>query len=405
MTRSLILSEASSRETDAGRGAFARSWMDYLVGDRPPPSSEARPFGVVDLFSGVGGLSLGVAKAAHDAGFESRALFAADLDGGALAVFRRNLRPNAIFHGSVGQLVDYRVRGTGDSARFAFHPEVLEPSRERLTESVDLVLAGPPCQGHSSLNNRTRFRDDRNALYLTVPAIAVALRAPRIVVENVPGVLRSNGSVVETAAALFRSAGYRVSQGVVAADQLGWPQTRKRFFLIAVRDDFDLRPLDDVRTDLNRDPLPLSWAIEDLLDRNGGDQLDEVAVLSDENAKRVAWLFENDEHDMPNHLRPDCHKDGTTYGAVYGRMWWDQPSPTLTTGFLTPGRGRFVHPLRPRTLTPREAARLQGFPDWFEFSVGTEPPSKKQLGTWIGNAVPTILGYAAALSALGNGAS
>jgi DNA (cytosine-5)-methyltransferase 1 len=375
--------------------------MTYLAGDRALASPNARPLGVVDLFSGVGGLSLGVAKAAHDAGLDVDALFAADLDGGALSVFRRNLRPRSLFQGSVGQLVDFRVRGTAASARFAFRPEVLEPSLKRLSGSVDLVLAGPPCQGHSSLNNHTRFRDDRNALYLTVPAIAVALEAPRVVVENVPGVLRSNGSVVETAAALFRSAGYRVSEGVVAADQLGWPQTRKRFFLIAVREDLELRPLDDVRAELRREPLPLSWAIEDLLDRNRGDQLDEVAVLSDENAKRVAWLFENDEYDMPNHLRPDCHKDGTTYGAVYGRMWWDQPAPTITTGFLTPGRGRFVHPLRPRTLTPREAARVQGFPDWFEFTVGMAQPSKKQLGTWIGNAVPTILGYAAGLSALG----
>jgi DNA (cytosine-5)-methyltransferase 1 len=99
------------------------------------------------------------------------------------------------------------------------------------------------------------------------------------------------------------------------------------------------------------------------------------------------------------HMRPDCHKEGTSYGAVYGRMRWDAPAPTLTTGFLTTGRGRFIHPKRPRTITPREAARLQGFPDWFDF-IGTEMPARRDLAKWIGNAVPTVLGYLAGLAAL-----
>jgi DNA (cytosine-5)-methyltransferase 1 len=149
----------------------------------------------------------------------------------------------------------------------------------------------------------------------------------------------------------------------------------------------------------------VAWAIEDLVNRPLTDPLDEVAELSPENAERVAWLFANDEYDMPLRLRPDCHKEGTSYGAVYGRMRWDKPAPTLTTGFLTPGRGRFIHPKRPRTLTPREAARIQGFPDWFEFVPNGEAPAKRDLGKWIGNAVPTILGYAAGLSALGRRSS
>ena len=83
-------------------------------------------------------------------------------------------------------------------------------------------------------------------------------------------------------------------------------------------------------------------------------------------------------------------------------MWWEKPAPTLTTGFLTAGRGRFIHPKLPRTLSPREAARIQGFPDWFDFSVTDgDPPTKRELATWIGNAVPSVLGHAATLSALG----
>jgi DNA (cytosine-5)-methyltransferase 1 len=132
--------------------------------------------------------------------------------------------------------------------------------------------------------------------------------------------------------------------------------------------------------------------------------MDEVAELSPENAERVEWLFSNDEYDLPLHMRPDCHKEGTSYGAVYGRMKWDAPAPTLTTGFLTTGRGRFIHPKRPRTITPREAARLQGFPDWFDF-VGTEAPARRDLAKWIGNAVPTVLGHLAGLAALSSRAS
>jgi DNA (cytosine-5)-methyltransferase 1 len=92
----------------------------------------------------------------------------------------------------------------------------------------------------------------------------------------------------------------------------------------------------------------------------------------------------------------DCHKDGTTYEAVFGRMWWDKPAPTLT-----PWRGRFIHPKRPRTLTQREAARVQGFPDWFDFFHWGQhcylAPRSDELDS---NALPPILGYAAGFSAL-----
>jgi DNA (cytosine-5)-methyltransferase 1 len=165
-------------------------------------------------------------------------------------------------------------------------------------------------------------------------------------------------------------------------------------------------PLSEIAADLRRPPLPISWAIGDLLnvESSAVDPMNSVAELSPENASRVEWLFANNQYDLPNHLRPDCHKEGTTYSAVYGRMWWDRPAPTLTTGFLSPGQGRFIHPRRPRTLTPREAARIQGFPDWFDFrSLPDGEPGRRELGTWIGNAVPPILGYGAGLSALATG--
>ena len=100
-------------------------------------------------------------------------------------------------------------------------------------------------------------------------------------------------------------------------------------------------------------------------------------------------LVENDEYDLPNHLRPDCHKNGHTYPAVYGRMRWDQPSHTITAGFTSNGQGRFTHPdaFPGRTITPHEAARIQTFPDWFDFATSKRGTLKKA----IGNAVPPLL--------------
>jgi len=132
--------------------------------------------------------------------------------------------------------------------------------------------------------------------------------------------------------------------------------------------------------------------------------MDMASEMIPENRERVDWLFDNGEYDLPNAWRPECHRGGTTYGAVYGRMWPDKPAPTITTGFMTPGRGRYVHPTRRRTLTPREAARIQGFPDTYRFLADPRyPPKRKDLAKWIGDAVPMPLGYGAALSALGPG--
>ena len=115
--------------------------------------------------------------------------------------------------------------------------------------------------------------------------------------------------------------------------------------------------------------------------------------LSDENRRRIQVLEDSGELNMPLRERPPSHSSGTTYMANYGRMDPDKPAPTLTTGYATPGRGRFIHPTKPRTLLPREAARIQGFPDWFSFQAGDEQPPRASLNTWIGNAVPSIMGF------------
>lgn len=101
------------------------------------------------------------------------------------------------------------------------------------------------------------------------------------------------------------------------------------------------------------------------------------------------WLIDEDEYDLPNPMRPKCHHDDShTYNAMYGRLAWDDPAPTITTGFGSMGQGRFVHPAKPRTITPHEAARPQTLPDFFDLDM------TKGRGAWatvIGNAVPPLL--------------
>lgn len=153
---------------------------------------------------------------------------------------------------------------------------------------------------------------------------------------------------------------------------------------------------------LASDQRTLWWAIDDLEDEPIDGRMVVEADYSDENRRRIDWLFEHGEYNLPLSERPECHQDGTTYNAVYGRLHQHKPAPTITTGFMTPGRGRYIHPTRRRTLTPHEAARLQGFPDGYDFHPHPgQTSSKSQLGKWIGDAVPMPLGFVAGLSVLG----
>ena len=358
----------------------------------------------IDLFSSVGGLSLGLEEAVKSLGFRPIPLLAVDVDDGALAIHKHNHGTKRVIHESVSSLVDFKVIGQGENATLAYEPQVIGSQMEELIGKVDVVLAGPPCQGHSTLNNYSRGDDPRNLLYLTVPAIAIALKAPVVIIENVPNVLNDVDNVVESTREILLQSGYEVTGSVLAAHQLGWAQTRKRYFLVATLGHAPI-DLDVMREYFAHQPMPVSWALDKIkLGTEGKDHImNQIAEMSPLNQTRIDWLFDNDAYELPNHIRPDCHKDGHTYPSVYGRMKWTEPAPTLTTGFVSPGRGRFIHPRERRVLTPREAARLQGFPNWFDFSPPTLSPSKRgQLAKWIGDAVPSILGYVAGFSGLVN---
>ena len=145
---------------------------------------------------------------------------------------------------------------------------------------------------------------------------------------------------------------------------------------------------------------PVTWAIGDLIEAAGGGVFDIAPEPTEANRRRIDYLFDNDLYDLPDAERPDCHRNGTSYTSVYGRMPPDRPAQTITTGIGSPGQGRFIHPTRRRLITPHEAARIQGFPDWFSFAVKGREPSRKELAKWIGDAVPPFLGFVATSFAL-----
>lgn len=378
-------------------------WKSYLSGSVPATATDSTSvLRVVDLFSGAGGLALGVRQLAAELGRTVVTELIVDQDAAANAVYAANHRTRLRSKASVSSYVDFRLRGWEEDASFVYPPEVLDAETAEATRAVDLLIAGPPCQGNSNLNNRSRRDDKRNELYLTVPAFAIAVDARNVVIENVPGVIHDFNRVVQTAERLFEAAGYQVTSGVLAAHEMGWPQTRRRFFMVACRDHAPI-PLAEVSRLLSDDRRrSVMWAIGGLEAGASVDILDKPTEHNSDNQGRIDWLFDNGEYNLPLSERPECHRDGTTYGSVYGRMKPDEPAPTLTTGFMSPGRGRFVHPTKRRTLTAREAAVLQGFPYGYRFKTDPEnPPTRSQLAKWIGDAVPMPLGYAAALSALG----
>src|SRR5690606_3961867 len=132
-----------------------------------------------------------------------------------------------------------------------------------------------------------------------------------------------------------------VSMGVLKADELGAAQRRARHFLLAVKGRvLDADFLIGCGKRLAAPAMPLSWAIGDLLEKDAVSLFDTAPTLTPVNLARIDYLFENDLYDLPDDQRPDCHKTGTSYTAVYGRMYWDRPAQTITTGFGTPGQGR-----------------------------------------------------------------
>jgi DNA (cytosine-5)-methyltransferase 1 len=187
------------------------------------------------------------------------------------------------------------------------------------------------------------------------------------------------------------AAGYQIATSVVSLSGIGVPQRRRRHTLLAFLD-LGIEPADVLRSLPTCDERSVRWAIDDLEHLATPNGIDVPSRPSAENERRIGWLYDNDVYDLDNNERPACHRDQRhSYKSMYGRLMWDQPAQTITTGFGSMGQGRFVHPSQRRTLTPHEAARLQFFPDWFDFTAGGSVQGRGKWATMIGNAVPPKL--------------
>lgn len=363
--------------------------------DRPAFDEGDRSLRVVDLFSGCGGITLGLAQAAHTAGLAIEIPLAVDFEPLATSIYAQNF-PFA------EQVATATVESFFDGDLGA--AETLAEKRTvTAVGEVDVLVGGPPCQGHSNLNNRTRRVDPKNGLYLRMARAAEVLRPKVVLVENVPAVLRDRHDgvgVVERTAAHLQAEGYRIEQRVIAFADLGVAQTRRRHVLLATAPEQPEpgRILDALG--VGSPARDLRWAIGDLATVDQPGLINRAPQASPDNLARMRYLLDNDQYDLPNELRPECHRGDHSYKSMYGRLRWNEPAQTVTSGFGSIGQGRYMHPDQLRALTAHEAARLQGFPDYFDFAGC---PTKGALATMIGNAVPPQLGEAllAALFELG----
>jgi DNA (cytosine-5)-methyltransferase 1 len=369
-------------EHDLG-AAFDRAW---LRGPKEPKlHGRRRTVRSVDLFSGCGGLSIGLAEACRALGMRLKPLLAVDIDRTALDVYKRNI--------PVHRAISHPIETILDSE----FGEPLSESEERLREElghVDIVVGGPPCQGHSDLNNHTRRSDPKNALYAKMARFAEVCEPDHIIIENVNGVRHDSGKVFENTRDYLTGLGYSVDGRLLRAEIVGVPQSRPRVLLVASKK--VSVTVGEIATRYKTEPRDFMWACGDLVGIDRDKPFDRPSTPKPVTLERINYLFDNDLYKLPNDRRPICHQNAHTYPSVYGRIRPYGPAPTITTGFMTMGQGRFVHPTERRTLSAHEGARIQCFPDWFHF--GTLP--RQAYITLIGNAVPPKLAYVVALELL-----
>ena len=306
--------------------------------------------------------------------------------------------------------------------------DIREVSPETISESfgdVDVIIGGPPCQGFSSLRpfRSSSSDDDRNDLYMEFSSFVEFFRPKVVVMENVVGLLtHDSGNTLDKILNRFSSIGYNVDWRILNAASFGVPQKRERFIMIAARDNISLcfpEPThffsgrvighrDKERHISSDSSLPkalnVNDAISDLPQLDRGEQIVEYDK-NPENAYQRDRRSNSDKltlHKAANHSDKmmevikhageniNCipkHLITSGFSSCYSRLDSDEPSTTITVKFQSPASNKCIHPTQNRTITPREAARIQSFDDSFKFSG-----SLTQVSSQIGNAVPPLLG-------------
>lgn len=366
----------------------------------------------LDLFSGCGGLSLGLSMANSENGSKIKTAVAIDNWKIACDTFQENMGIEPI----CGEINSDLIKKVNNE----FGP-------------FDIVVGGPPCQGFSTAGKRA-LDDDRNKLVLEFLK-AIEICNPKVfVMENVTGFKTfQGGHLYEEVVNYAKNLGYQVRSAIVLASLVGVPQRRKRFLLVGSKvgtfrfpaevetnqqyldesfsfgdfimqcpsDGVEKWTFDDATSDLP--PLKAGERIESYSGspkndlqryfRSGSDKpTDHFAVghkpyfleMLSYIPEGKSALDPEVQEMMPEHLRP---KSG--FKNSYQRIIGNAPSPTITRNFTTPSSANCIHPHQDRALSIREGARCQSFPDNYEFLGSTE-----EVRLQIGNAVPPLLGKA-----------
>lgn len=329
---------------------------------------------VIDLFCGAGGLSHGFYK-------ENFTIAAGvDFDEACRFAFEEN-NEATFLQRDVAELKAEEIVGL-------FHPG-----------KARVLVGCAPCQPFSTYNQKN---DDPKWQLLDHFAKLINEVRPDVVsMENVPRLMAfKEGEVFEGFVATLKAAKYHVVFDVLYGPDFGLAQTRSRLVLLASRfgpirlpEPTHLNGYRTVREEIG--PLPPLGHGE--IDPD--DPLHRASKLAPINVRRIDSSKQGGTwRDWDSELVAHCHtkEAGRGYSSVYGRMSWDEPSPTITTQFFGFGNGRFGHPEQQRALTLREGAMLQGFPRDYAFVPPDQPIPFKSVGRLIGNAVPVKLASAIA---------
>lgn len=363
-----------------------------------------KKYSVVDLFSGCGGMSLGFKWG----GFNS--ILAADIDENAMNTYLHNF-----------PAVPFINKDLANVNRGEFDELICN-------NEVDLVIGGPPCQGFSLANKkRNKVKDDpRNKLFYEFVKVVEWYKPKSFVMENVKGLLSmQGGKVIKTIMESFYDAGYNAEYKILKASNYGTPQVRERVFVIGYRKDLNIEPkFPEKNIDYD---VSVNDAISDLPLVNSGEGKDNIKYTRKAKSEYQEFMRLNSSL-VKNHIamrhtprlieRFKAIKNGQslvdvwdTHGAVTRgdpakksnvkfsqnnyRVFGNKPSPTIAASF----QSNFIHPKLDRNFTAREGARLQSFPDNFEFKgMRTKMSWEKGLSQYqqIGNAVPPLMAKAIA---------
>lgn len=334
---------------------------------------------VVDLFCGVGGLTHGFIKEKFDV------IAGIDFDKTCAYAYEKNNKSTFI-HADLTSYPPGKIKK-------------LFPKG-----SLKILVGCAPCQAFSTYTQGSKKNNKWKLLY-SFGKIIEAVKPDIISMENVPNLLNyKKGKVFRDFIGVLDKQKYSIEYQIVDAKNYGVPQRRKRLILIASRVG-RISILPETHSDNN--PVTVRKAIGKLPriahgQTHRNDPMHRARLLSPLNERRMratppggSWKSWTDPS-----LILDCHKKdtGKSYGSVYGRMKWNDVSPTLTTQCTGYGNGRFGHPVQNRAISLREAAILQSFPRKYKFIDPSIEFNSSTIEQHIGNAVPVRLGAVIARS-------